>query len=106
MRHGTTPFHKRNLWFKEKVLMDPNQELIIAAWARASPYVVRKEIESQQIILGTNMLEKVNQRGTTGFKFKVLSPIHPQLRMIFDTKDNPDKPEYFSPSNGNVKEFE
>ena len=52
------------------------------------------------------MLEKGNSNETAGFKFKVLSPIHPQLRTIFETQDNPDKPEYFSPSNGNIKEFE
>ena len=57
--------------------MDPKSEFIGLAWANASAEIIRKEIDSQAIILGTNRFDKSNSEEHCGFKFRVLTPIHP-----------------------------
>ena len=63
--------------------MDPKREFIALAWSNASAEIIRKEIDSQSIILGTNRFDKNNEEKHCGFKFRVLTPIHPQLQLIF-----------------------
>lgn len=76
VRHGSTPQSKYDNWFgREPSHIDPTESLIVLAWVKIDPTLIRRELSETMILLG------INQKT---FKFKCLSPIYDKLVPVFN----------------------
>ena len=85
--------------------MDPNPELVFTAWYTVTANAVKKEIESQRIVLGINKLNTSNTSENV-FKFQVLSPVYPTLEPILSAAANPEKQMFEPDMKVRIKQIE
>ena len=75
VRHASTPKHIYDTWFGHNpVHVEAKDSLIVLAWVKIDPKIIREELNDTMILLGIN---------PKTFKIKCLSPIYEELVPIY-----------------------